>query len=303
MVAKTKTVKSPGGVSGDVALFAPLEDWEAHALDEAEERTPPLPVAHYSGLLPLCDAYAEDAVLIWYRLVPEDQGDLAPEPCGTNWVGGTPKWWRDPDDDLSMILDPGSSRDTYEGYSFNCAWMTWALENGLAPGQPFLMRIQAPLWTKCSYEYDEWDCEWSSDVVRRMPNSFARARASWSLALARIQAYRRAFVQRYEAHRALQDDAVTAYALRPYVYGGRVRLALCSEFGLTGVRKRTPKQMAEMASAEGEGYQEAFRNLIHVLREKRPGVSIPKVLELAKGEARVTRWEHLLEDDYGGLAV
>jgi hypothetical protein len=47
--------------------------------------------------------------------------------------------------------------------------MSWALEAGLAPDQPFLVRIDVPYSYRSSWEYDEWDEDYNYEIIFAQP--------------------------------------------------------------------------------------------------------------------------------------
>lgn len=80
---------------------------------------------------------------------------------------------------LGDVIDPGRMQNWGDQFD---AWAFWALENGLAPLQPFLLRIPMPRYTRSYlYEYGcyEYDAEYSHDVIDRIPMKDSQALKQW----------------------------------------------------------------------------------------------------------------------------
>lgn len=148
--------------------------------------------------------YNEDSLRIWLRCVDggEDVYLEQIEDRTVQDIGEVPEWFRE---ELSqggldgMIDHRHLTIESGVGWVFAQTWTQWMLENGLVPGQPFRVGIDKPHYYKCSYEYDEWDCEWNSwiDAIEPWP-------AKRSLkALTNLQ--RRADAYRGSARRAMEE--------------------------------------------------------------------------------------------------
>ena len=109
----------------------------------------------------LVDIYTPEWIRVWLA-VSNDNG-LAFEEVGDAQVGEPPDWL---DQDVRV-----SGWDSVLGAQWTSDWSTglaWCLENGIAPDQPFCVFLPTPHWTKCGgYEYEEWDCEYSPEIVQR----------------------------------------------------------------------------------------------------------------------------------------
>lgn len=156
---------------------------------------------------PLVDRYAPDGVLVWLRLddFPGDYmsaGDLRLVRCDRERAGVAPEWYVDEyaDSELDHALHIGFGID-WDCPRFNHA--RWAIRRGLCPGQPFLVAIDAPEWYRCSYEYDEYDVNWTSSLIDRVEVPAAIAAARWARFLTRRAA-------RLEADRRRRDDEQSA---------------------------------------------------------------------------------------------
>lgn len=305
-------------MSSGLSLFQAFEVAAAEEEGPPEPREPPLPAVNPAWLTPLCDANTEKAIFVWFKLVYDGTSDLDPQECGTDCIGGPPEW-TDHEDDLSLgtVMSPAWTHTTVGGHDFPDQWLRWGLENGIAPGQPFLVRIGRPHYYKCSYEYEEYDCEWDVEVVRTMPRSQRQALRAWAAVLPNIQRYYALFLERRDRLRHLQDTDVAAFSLQAEHYNSQgyydemsppsgLRLYLCSYhssmWSLGQLGPRHPRHPHRLVSGEDKNgdYEKAFRDLLRNLKKYRPAINLAAVLPLSGGRAKITRWEHLnlsLEDD------
>lgn len=107
-------------------------------------------------------------------------------------------------------------RRTWYGYEFEI--IQWALEHGIAPDQPFLVRIDPPHSYRVSYEYDEWDTEHHSEVVTVTPLDPAEGARRWQDILDTMGAERLLAEVKQDATESLYnrphpviEEAVAAY--------------------------------------------------------------------------------------------
>src|SRR6185436_16404354 len=268
---------------------------------------PPLPAANPAWLTPLCNAYTEKAIYLWHKLVYDGTSDLDHEECGTAEIGGIPTWWaKEGDHSLDTIFSPQWTHTTHGGHEFRDQWLRWGLENGIAPGQPFLVRIGKPHYS--TDYYGEVDCEWDVEVVRVMPSTPARALRSLARVMKRIEAYFELFLRRKNRLRDLQDTDASALSLKTepyfteYYYDDMampngLRVILCSaHHSMWGNSKRGGERWpAHLVSGEDKeaDFGRAFRDLLKNIKRYRPGIDLTKVIELARERAGLTRWEHL----------
>jgi hypothetical protein len=119
----------------------------------------------------------EDDAYIWLKLVRGYDGDLELQRCDEDWMGED--WLSHQDDDVSSILSSGWTIVKIGGIEFQREWTYWALEMAVAPGQPFLVRIQQPKWTQSGWESPEWDCDWYWDLIRVMPRTDRQTLQAW----------------------------------------------------------------------------------------------------------------------------
>lgn len=106
--------------------------------------------------LELVDECSEEVCRIWFYLE-----EFCLSLAQLNLAGDMPSWLEIERDqagwDGILELDP---RDDER--------VTWAMENGIAPGQPFLMEIHPPRYFQCGSPFDgeEWDVEYSATLVK-----------------------------------------------------------------------------------------------------------------------------------------
>lgn len=138
----------------------------------------------YSWMPPLRGFNLGDSVFRWFRL---KLGYKRVEPCMVkasipNDPGyPEPSWVKEEDSSLSSILDDQLGHDDH-------AWVSWGLENGVSPGQPFLIGFLKPVWSRTSYEYDEWDADYPWALIRVLPNNPVSAIRSWDRAIKQMAA-------------------------------------------------------------------------------------------------------------------
>jgi hypothetical protein len=129
----------------------------------------------------IVDFYDERECHIWY-LFTEEGSDLELEECADEEQGEKPEWLTyEIEYSGHDIYDFGGSTETHvtfgpEGIGRTA---TWALENGIAPYQPFRIRIEPPRYYNCSWEYpQEMDVEhtWWVDRVMRISDFDASRR-------------------------------------------------------------------------------------------------------------------------------
>jgi hypothetical protein len=166
---------------------------------------------------------------IWLQFVPGCP-DLELKECEHSWEGIEPEWFHEEKGSVGL--------DTIIDIPWNCH-IEWMLSEGLSPGQPFCVEVYPPSYYKCSYEYDEWDCEWAWSVVRIMPRKLSTAASSWKRHLdnlQRDQEQEERIKARVHTKRMNDLDALYLQWERFYAYGydgdappGGERVSLCSK--------------------------------------------------------------------------
>lgn len=82
-----------------------------------------------------------------------------------------------------LDIDNWHQTDEYRGRSWRSGKMHWALEHGLAPGQPFLVRFGKPEYSAPSYYDGEVDVTYDVEFVRALPLDPLVASERWLLCL------------------------------------------------------------------------------------------------------------------------
>lgn len=144
---------------------------------------------------------------VWLQLVLEE--DLVVERCGTEvWGEDPPEPEPEPGDpaELTPFWDflkfgaPSKDHEWLQEEISQCGWeslldcsdynrrteagsdfevIQWALELGIAPEQPFLVRVDIPYSYRSSYEYDEWDTDYNYEILHVLPISPKEAAKRW----------------------------------------------------------------------------------------------------------------------------
>lgn len=251
---------------------------------------------------PLVDLNTPTRIYRWYKLVHEWGDDLLFESCAVEALGKLPAWveHNDETDIEDMIgVDWCPQRILH-----------WGLENGLAPGQPFLICIDEPRWYKSGgYEYEEWDCEWDAEIVRVMPRDPRSAARSWARIMEVGRRHREDMERRKQATyqlqmRCLKDLHISAthfFTERYYddmAFPTGLRLTLYSKRQLHGVNGHTP--LASGESRKGE-HQEAFDDLVTSTLKHHPDLIPLDVMQAYRrsfpmGSVALSRWATIASD-------
>jgi hypothetical protein len=179
------------------------------------------------------DVLLPTAVRVWYRLHADGCKDLHPVLCAHDVIGTAPEWW---EEDLELAVSPGrwSYHTEVGGFAVHQNWIRWALRNGIAPGQAFLVHIPEPV---CTGEGDDYDEDWSYELLEIAPASRSAARRRWEGFLRKQQMYRALATQSYHrAKKLIHKDTGsmyvrhTNYSSSSEYYGvpRGVQLRLCS---------------------------------------------------------------------------
>ncbi len=123
--------------------------------------------------------------------------------------GQLPEWARE---SLSMDGWEGILETRLEG-------VAWAKHEGLAPGQPFLLKLEKPVYTHySSFEGDEWDCEWPWKILKKLPLSETTINRRWVQIEKSIAAFEAARKAKEQALRDLQLSDIDAFYLTTETY-------------------------------------------------------------------------------------
>lgn len=126
------------------------------------------------------NVFSQVVCYIWLQVV-RDGIDLGVEPdLAADTFGTVPEWYEFEMDntDWESVIGPEWKSCSDES-NFTGKWNDWALQEGLAPGQRFLVEFKHPRWYKCSWEYEEYDVEYYWDIVLREPRSAKQAIRAW----------------------------------------------------------------------------------------------------------------------------
>lgn len=113
----------------------------------------------------LVDEYSEEVCRVWFYL---DEHGLELERL--NSAGDMPEWL-----DNELV-------DTCWDEILGVSWeegerAAWAIEDGIAPGQPFLVEIRPPHYTQD--REGDWDVEYNTDLIRVDPMPSMEAAERW----------------------------------------------------------------------------------------------------------------------------
>lgn len=250
--------------SADVGLR--LDLWSE--LDSEKPVPPgPDPIIRVEDIPPLQDVYCPRVVFRWFRLVVEGS-QLEFEDCSDDLVRfGTP-WFMD-EFDIESVL--GIGRD---GESIN-----WGLKNGVAPGQPFLLRIPQP---HCSQTYyGEYDEEWDYELVRVLPKKPLSAAKSWQVAMARIEQNNLRHANFLEAEHARALRSPKTWKIDSWYYDNEGESCVA----LTLISSLPNHAAVNLASGRGPirrhyGESAAFEALLKDFRTRHPTVPEDRVWDI-----------------------
>jgi hypothetical protein len=162
------------------------------------------------------------SAFVWLRWsLCGDAWDLDLRSASIAMIGTATEWLSDElshDGFDGIIHTPWLHIELPDGIEFNVGGLHLAASLGLAPGQPFLVEIEPPRSYRTSYEYDEWDVEWTWEIVRRIPWSTEQAGRSWLRTMEQVERRRERHVRRTLAERELRRTDVAAMYIHRDVY-------------------------------------------------------------------------------------
>lgn len=197
----------------DLAELAKYDDEQKRK--RAEEAGAPLLDGLGFWVPPLTDVFIGNSAYVWYRLIPCGGGDVEPERYDGASIGEPQTWWEEYEDTSNFWYGMTGSRwDGTRGLSFG-------LEAGIAPGQPFLMQFGPPHWYKSGYEVEEWDCEYDYEIVRVRPQDPLKSARSFEKAFENVRRFNEAKKAYNEKLEALQrKDIKSMFILQDLFYVG-----------------------------------------------------------------------------------
>lgn|GEM_PF-2030001 len=141
---------------------------------ESEEPEPPRghPMPYTSPEMgagcvkPLVNEYYSEGCYLWVVLEQTD-ADLEVEDAAFDQATDPPPWVEYMLSDVGLEDIVGCGRGSFRGWG---GVLEWSMENGIAPGQPFLIFCSRPWTTKTWTDYGwEYDVDFEAWIVRRLP--------------------------------------------------------------------------------------------------------------------------------------
>lgn len=127
-------------------------------------------------------------VRLWMRLVWDGFKDLTPTVAEhIEEVGDRPRW-----------LESSAEVEEAMGWGAGEHWTKFALEEGLAPNQLFLVEFTPPVVTQIGYEHVEYEVDYDWEIIEAAPWSKSKTLKAWARWLHRGETLNAL----YEANRA-----------------------------------------------------------------------------------------------------
>lgn len=250
------------------------------------------------------NVYAQPVCYIWLQVV-RDGVDLLVEPCldVDDCFGTTPEWYAHELDntDWESIISPEFKFGASDTSDFTGKWNDWCLQEGLCPGQRFLVEFKHPRWYRCSWEYEEYDVEYFWDIVMRdpiTPKQHARAWAQWQKTCAKNrEGLRRAKAKREHKRRT---DVSAMYIRHDWFWAERrcddmalpdgFIVALWTEHGGMLASGRSPNHEDERrrlhreppVDDSGPSQEKAWRDLVANVQQSLPHLDTEMLRKLPK---------------------
>lgn len=265
---------------------------------------------------PLVNFTSGMCIFQWFRFTFNNDYDIDLTECGKDVPGRLPAWLMHSEEPLSEIFKQtvmDSDENSCEAQYPN---VDWALKEGLAPGQPFLVEFQPPRvsggGTDYNGDYNDVDVDYWCSIVRVMPKSRAGTLKAWEHTLRRIQ-HEHVKHARLVRHFTQQGLARKAYwqVVRDRTHMPGLGLKLVVEN--PGDAHHTILRQLEIAKGhdnerpyvdfldrklkelkdpkDAEQYRRAFDNLLQDFIRKHPHEDVAPVLALAHVE--YSSWDYL----------
>ena len=221
----------------------------------------------------LLNFYSSPVCYMWLVLALGGD-DLRLEEMTVDAVGDAPKWLRE-EGIWSLVEVPliphASVPFRNSSHGFSSGLIEWGLREGIAPFQPFLVRIEKPRWYQ-SWPDGEWDEEINTTVERVHPLPAKRLATSWVRAMCAIHKYREraeVAVQQLDEQRKADVDAM--YVSRRTFESGEVMASLCSIHRQTSMGRWS--MWPELVSTRSkESSAVAMEHMLKLCAEKLPHV-------------------------------
>lgn len=213
---------------------------------------------------------------VWLRVTAGGDGDSGEdfelELCGEG--DPMPNWLDREIQESGLEELAGASNwatdSAVHGWIFCSRRLKWALEKGIAPGQPFLVRTTPPVYSR-DY-WGETDCDWDREIVSVLPWSQDEVRDAWGKALETLQRHRddaRGLMEQLHARRTtdvaamyLQRDRYNVGRPNDTLWPGGSIVRLCTDHtSIDGLWKSGSFALAE-GRDDGGNSTAAMENLI-----------------------------------------
>lgn len=241
---------------------------------------------------PLVNFTSGMSVYKWFRFEFDQDYDIDLFECGWDIDGRIPLWVRHTDEPLDQLF----LSQEIESRNSPHPHVDWALKNGVAPGQPFLVEFQKPVYSggggmDYNGDYPDVDVEYCIRVVRVLPKSQAAASKAWAHTLKRIEHEHIKHARRIE-HFTRQGMAQKHRwrIVKRYAVGTELRLIADPPKGANNL------YTLEIAKGSCQGplsnqYAPAFEKLIEDFVRRHPDEDIAPVLALS--EITYTAWDYI----------
>ncbi len=245
-----------------------------------EEETINTDGSSFSWVTPLEDFNIGSTAFRWFRLAFTDL-----ELCGDQGAF-----------DPSWLIDT-SFEEIFDSFHGTYSAINWGLENGISPGQPFLVRFEKPIWSTYG-GYDgpvEYDVDYPWDIVRILPRKAKTAADSWDRLLHVIKRSEERHKKRTEADQKRRLASPNKWTLTQSSYGGAwesttLEVRLTCKFAGEHYGVTLARGVSECPSMS---FEQAFWNLLKNFQKAHPTIDPYFVLRLAEGKVPITKWDHL----------
>jgi hypothetical protein len=236
---------------------------------------------------PLVDFFSKEVVRVWLAL---DFAEGCVDEVGEDEVGVRPEW-------LQYELENLGWKDILDVYSDRM--LRWGLEMGVAPGQPFLLEVPHPHYSKdYNYEYGgyEYDVNFEWEVLRTRPMPPKQVAALWEREVDAAAEARAWKADRDAKQKYLVRSDVKAMRVECAVYFGShqstyddmtmpsgIRYSLCST---ASIDRRVSGKWTTATLVSGEDddgdHNKAFERLVEKAMKELPGLSAEVVRALPR---------------------